>query len=347
MKRTACPGLSQGVCNFFVHALVEIVCFALLRAYFTAESGLLWGIALCFDFFAFVPQGLIGSLFHRHGPLDLGSAGSLLMLLSLFLIGDSAGLPSLLGLVLLALGNALLHEAGAISTTARSGGRLFHSALFVAGGSFGVVTGQYLGGLAGFDKYWLILPLALIEALVLLTNRTWLKKDPVYPVFALVKAPEKRTFITLAAFGVTAARSFIGYAIPISWRKEVWQSFLLFAMMGAGKALGGWLSDRFGARRVGVASTLLCIPFLLFGKDLMLVSILGVFCFSLTMSITFGMLLSIGGEKPGTAFGVTTLGLFTGLLPVFLFGSFGYLTNGVLILVLSLGSAWLLNKTLN
>ena len=117
-------------------------------------------------------------------------------------------------------------------------------------------------------------------------------------------------------------------------------------MMGAGKALGGWLSDRFGARRVGVLSTLLCIPFLLFGRDLMLVSILGVFCFSLTMSITYGMLLSVMGDRPGVAFGITTLGLFVGLLPVFAFGSFGYAVNSGLIVALSLGSAYLLNRTL-
>ena len=208
------------------------------------------------------------------------------------------------------------------------------------------VTGQVLGGTLHISRYWLLIPLALIQVLVLLTNHRWLQRDVVYPQFDLVKTPDRHSAVCLTAFAVTAVRSFIGYAIPISWKKELWQSFFLFGMMGLGKALGGYLADRFGARRVGVVSTLLCIPFLLFGKELMLVSVFGVFCFSLTMSITFGMLLSVIRESPGSAFGVTTAALFAGLLPVFLFGSFGYLANGILIVLLSLGSAYALNRTL-
>ena len=89
--------------------------------------------------------------------------------------------------------------------------------------------------------------------------------------------------IVLTAFMVTTVRSFIGYAIPISWKKELWQSFVMFSAMGTGKALGGILSDRFGARVVGVASTLCCVPFLLVGDNRMLISIIGIFLFSLTM----------------------------------------------------------------
>ena len=346
MKRTRYTGLDQGVCYFIVHALVEIVCFTILSAYFTRDGGILWAIALTFDFFAFVIQGPIGDLNARFKTLDIGSIGAGLMLAGVLLISGSTGFPSLAGLVFLAVGNAFLHEAGAVSTTVMSGGRLFHSALFVAGGSFGVVTGQVLGGVLHLPKAWLLLPLAAIEVLVLLTNRRWLKRDAVYPVFDLVKTPGRRSALCLAAFAVTAVRSFIGYAIPISWKKELWQSFFLFGMMGLGKALGGYLADRFGARRTGVWSTVLCIPFLLFGKDLMLVSVFGVFCFSLTMSITFGMLLSVIRESPGSAFGVTTAALFAGLLPVFFFGSFGYLANSILIVILSLGSAYVLNRTL-
>lgn len=339
-------GLSQGIGYFFVHALVELVCFAILSGYFTLEGGIIWTIALVYDFFAFVLQGPIGDLNRRCKVLDIGSIGTALMLAGVLMITGSSGFLNILGLILLALGNAFLHEAGAISTTVMSGGKLLHSALFVAGGSFGLITGQVLGGVLKISRFWLLLPLAVIELLVLLTNRRWLNQAVRYPDFDLVKQPDRHSAVCLAAFAVTAVRSFIGYAIPISWKKELWQSFLLFGMMGLGKALGGYLADRFGARRVGVWSTILCIPFLLFGKDLMPVSVFGVFCFSLTMSITFGMLLSVIRESPGSAFGVTTAALFVGLLPVFLFGSFGYLANSILIVILSLGSAFVLNRTL-
>lgn len=65
--------------------------------------------------------------------------------------------------------------------------------------------------------------------------------------------------IVLVAFGVTTARAYVGYAIPISWNKTVWQSVLLFFIMGAGKAVGGYLSDKIGAKKTGVLSTIICI----------------------------------------------------------------------------------------
>ena len=145
---------------------------------------------------------------------------------------------------------------------------------------------------------------------------------------------------------VTLVRSFIGYAIPISWKKEEWQSFLLFFSMGCGKAFGGWLADKLGAYKVGVATTLLAIPFLVLGDSVMVVSIVGIFLFSMTMSITFGMFLSVIKNNPGFAFGLTTIALATGALPVVIFGTFDKLLNIVLVVVLSLLCAWFLHKTL-
>ena len=338
--------LIQGVDYFIVHVLVEIVCFTILYNYFTQNGVLIFLIALLFDTFAFVTQGFMGELNAHHKTLDIGSIGTLLMLIGLLMITGNSGIINVLGIVIMATGNAFLHEAGAISTTIVSEGKLFHSALFVAGGSFGVITGQTMGNY-GVSKFWMLIPLALIEIIVLSSNHRWLKKDVTYPKFDLVDTNNNGiVFICLAALIVTTCRSFIGYAIPISWKKELWQSFLLFGMMGFGKAFGGYLSDKFGAKKVGVLSTLGCIPFLLIGNNFMIISILGVFCFSLTMSITFGMLLSVIKENPGVAFGVTTVGLYIGILPVFIFGKFETILSDIVIVILSLLSAYLLNKCL-
>ena len=122
--------------------------------------------------------------------------------------------------------------------------------------------------------------------------------------------------------------------------------FILFFVMGVGKGIGGLLADRYGARRVGVISTLTCIPFLLLGKDVMMISILGVFLFSMTMSITFGMLMSVIPDDPGLAFGMTTIGLFLGVCPMLIWGSFGDRMNGVLVVALSVVCAGGLGITL-
>ena len=47
------------------------------------------------------------------------------------------------GLIILCLGNACIHVRGAEITLNNSYGKLSHSAIFVAGGSFGVITGKF------------------------------------------------------------------------------------------------------------------------------------------------------------------------------------------------------------
>ena len=224
-------------------------------------------------------------------------------------------------------------------------GKLSHSAIFVGGGSFGVIIGQTIGGQHASIIIAMILCI-IIAFLIQITNRDWLIEDRKIPNFNLAKENVNPWIVILVAFLVVTVRAYIGYAIPISWKKELWQSFLLFFVMGFGKVMGGVLSDKFGAKNVGVFSTLACIPFLLIGNNNMLISIVGVFMFSLTMSISFGTLLSVIKNSPGLAFGVTTIGLFLGIIPSF-FVSISTVMNMVLIITLSIACAIGMYKTLN
>ena len=141
---------------------------------------------------------------------------------------------------MIALGNAVIHVCGAVSTVSTGGGRLFPSALFVGGGSFGVIIGQTMGSM-GMSKWFLLIPLALIEVLILMTNKDWLKAEIKYPRYSITDKNVSMAVIVAVAFLVTMTRSYLGYAIPISWKKELWQAFLLFFSMGIGKAAAdGW-----------------------------------------------------------------------------------------------------------
>ena len=331
---------NTGIKYFIVHACVEIVCFYLLRYHYPVIlSGI---IALVFDFFAFLPQGVIGDFIIRHKNLPYETIGNGLMLVSVFLVWSPYKTVHVTGYIVLAIGNAILHECGAISTVADSNGRLFPSSLFVSGGSFGLVIGQTLG-IYGLPPYFLIIPLAVSE-ICSLSARASLRKEN-YPDFDCVNKKIPAGIILLAAFLVTSVRSYIGYAIPISWNKEVWQSFFLFFILGLGKALGGLLADTIGFRKTAWLGTLVAVPFLLFGDKLMVVSCIGVFFFSMTMSITFAMCLSVLKRNPGMAFGITTAALFLGLLPVF-FVRFDIFVNAILITAFSLLSFVLLFHTL-
>lgn len=333
-------GNLTGTKYFFVHACVEIVCFYLLRIHFpTAMAG---AIALSYDFFAFLPQGLIGDFIIKHRKIPYESIGNALMGVSAFMILAPGDALHYAGYIVLAVGNAILHECGAIATVAESEGKIFPSALFVSGGSFGVVIGQTMG-VAGVSPWWLLIPLAASE-LFCLSAKVSVRKEH-YPEFHVVSPKVSAGLVLLIAFIVTSVRSYIGYAIPISWNKQLWQSFFLFFIMGAGKALGGLMADTVGVRKTAFIGTLAAIPFLLFGDKVMVVSCIGVFFFSMTMSITFAMCLSILKTNPGLAFGITTAGLFIGLLPAF-FIQFSQTVNAVLLTVFSVLSFVLLRYTL-
>ena len=138
----------------------------------------------------------------------------------------------------------------------------------------------------------------------------------------------------------------MGYGIPTSWNKTTIQTIIFFVIMGLGKALGGILSDRFGIRKIALISTLGAIPFLCFGDNIMLISILGVMMFSMTMSITLAILVSVLKGTPGLAFGLTTIGLFLGTAPIFFIKITSKLLNISLIIISSILCCYILMKIL-
>lgn len=329
-----------GIKYFFVHMCAEIICFHLLRFYYPTElAGI---IALTYDFFAFAPQGIIGDFIKKYKTLPYESAAHIFMLLSVFLVSSSFKAVHITGYVFLAIGNAILHECGAIATIADSEGKIFPSALFVAGGSFGLVIGQTLG-IYRVSLFILIIP-AVVSWVLTFSAKESVRAEK-FPGFKSTYTKMGPVIILAAAFAVTAVRSYIAYAIPISWKKELWQTFFLFFTMGIGKGIGGYVSDRIGARKTALFATLSSIPFLIFGENIMVLSIIGVCLFSMTMSITFEMALSVLPQNPGLAFGVTTLGLFVGFIPTF-FVQFERSVNIVLVIMLSVLCFAILYKTL-
>lgn len=327
-----------------LHICVEVICFAILFSLFYEKGiGLLYIYALIYDFLAFVPQVFFGIIYDNLIDAKLEYIAVFLFLISIFF---SALFPiKWLILLFMTLANAILHEMGAIITTSISNGNLSHSAIFVGGGSFGVIIGQVIG-IYDISLYFLLIPLVVITLIILITRKELRKENRHFPEFNLVKKEINYKTIIFTAFIIVCVRSFIGYAIPISWKKEIWQSVLLFSIMGIGKILGGILSDLFGVKKVGILSTLICIPFLIFGDNIMIVSIIGVFLFSMTMSITFGMILSVMNKNVGLSFGITTIGLFLGVFPVFIFGLPTKIINIGLITILSMICSYGFHKIL-
>ena len=205
-----------------------------------------------------------------------------------------------------------MHVAGAETTLRNSEGKLAHSAIFVSGGSFGVITGRLLAS-SVFPFYGILVMVLTMIPFILLADTYDTEESDSENACAKFQYASKNIapflIIILAVF-VVIVRGYMGYGIPTAWNKTVFQTVLLYVIMGIGKALGGILSDSFGIRKVAVLSTVLAIPFLCFGDNLMIISLIGVMFFSMTMAITLGILVSVLPKKPGLAFGFTTIGLF-------------------------------------
>ena len=334
-------GIKTGYLYFYVHFIVEVVCFFYLSRV-TNNSMFVWLVPFIYDGLAFVPQSLIGYVKDKYPKLNVGLIGIILLIIS-YLIFGLTDITVYVSLVILCLGNAFLHVAGAEVTLKASGGKLSPAAIFVSGGSFGVVTGRLLAR-TSINPLILLLPILTLIPFTMLAE-TYVDKKSNTKKFNYVKENIKPALVILIAVFVVIIRGYMGYGIPTSWNKTTIQLVIFFFTMGIGKALGGILSDKFGIRKVAIASTLLAIPFLCFGDNLMLVSLIGVMFFSMTMAITLGILVSVLKESPGLAFGLTTIGLFLGTAPIF-FVKLTMLGNIIFIIVLSIVCTLLLSYVL-
>jgi hypothetical protein len=236
-----------------------------------------------------------------------------------------------------------MHICGAEDTLKSAEGTLSPSAIFVSGGSFGVITGKLLAKTT-INPLILIIPILSMIPFILLAS-TYLNKQSNTKKFDYVKKTVNPELVIVIAVFVVIIRGYMGYGIPTSWNKTTIQTVILFCTMGIGKCLGGLLSDAYGIRKIGTISTLIAIPFLCFGNDLMIVSLLGVMMFSMTMSITLAILASVYKDRPGLAFGFTTIGLFLGTAPIF-FINISKVANIVMIVVLSIACSLVLRLLL-
>ena len=323
MKRTLSTEASGWIYGF-IHFSVEVCCFYFLFSRLE-KSELWWSYAFAFDALAFIPQCFLGAWLDQLRREYFGGIGCLLLIVALFIPFD---MPAL---VILTLGNAMVHIAGAKQTLSGTNGRITPCGTFVAGGSFGVITGQLLGGM-GEQYIWIPLLCMIISAMLcVFVSMRHDSSDMEFTIVHSSKIP--LGLVVFLAFLSAAVRSYVAYAIPISWKKETIHAIFLFSSMGLGKYLGGVLCDHIGYQKTASLSLILSLPFLLFGNQLMFVSLIGVGLFSMTMPVTVGILASALPKSPCFAFGITTVA------PSFFVRPEGLLANQIIVLCLTLLAA--------
>ena len=151
-------GVGVGFLYFYVHFVTEILCFFVLSRYVGTNTDF-WAYYLFFDMLAFVPQSPIGYACDKHPRLQVGIPGLALMSIALVVWHTGLFQTPIVSLVILCLGNACTHVAGAEVTLRTARGKLGPSAIFVSGGSFGVITGTLLSPTT--LPYWTLIVLAM------------------------------------------------------------------------------------------------------------------------------------------------------------------------------------------
>ena len=324
--------LEVGYLYFYIHLITEILCFFCL-ARIVGDSIILWIMPLIYDVFAFAPQSLIGYINDKYPKINFGTIGVILLVFGLITNFTNTLPGDYTELIILAIGNACLHVAGAEATLSTSNGKLSPSAIFVGGGSFGVILGKIISGTN--CSFWLMAILGLTMIPFILLADTYKKETDYCQNFNYHNDKMNPKLLILLVVIIVIVRGYMGYGIPTSWNKTLIQTILLYFTMGIGKALGGILSDIFGMRKVALISIVGALPFMLFGNKLMFISLFGILMFSMTMSITLGLLVSVLKKTPGLAFGLTTIGLLLGTLPIFFIQITSFILNSIIIIVLS------------
>lgn len=320
-----------GLLYFIIHFLVEITSFYVLTSYFSTP--IVWGICLLYDSLAFVPQGFFGFLRDKGIRINFAVLGTLLTSLSLVLLHFDVN--AVIVTIAVALGNCLVHIHGAELTLRSSPGKIAPSAVFVSGGSFGVVTGKLLST-HGIAVPWILtlnlmtfIPIYIAEKLKAGDGEDNLKQ------YHFSNEKINGVAVVLLATFVVIVRAYMGYGIPTTWNKTELQTVLLYGSMGVGKGLGGILADKIGIRLTALISTVGALPFMIFGAEQMEISLIGIALFSMTMAVTLALIVSRLQRYPGVAFGFTTVGLFLGTLPFFFFRIGSVLVNDVIITLLT------------
>lgn len=241
--------------------------------------------------------------------------------------------------VIAGIGNACFHVGCGIAVLKRFPGRASEPGIFVSTGAFGVYLAPILASQSGRTFYLLTIGILVMVICGVWLIRSGRKSQRDETDTAVPAEPDPRVFLPAgvpAVLILTAAggllltvllRSYAGTIMAFSWRSVPLLALLFTLGIVMGKMLGGVVGDRIGWMKTAVASLLAAAGLFLIAADHPAAGILAVFLFNMTMPITLAALADLMKDRPGTAFGMTTLMLFLGTVPS-LFASVGMADKG-------------------
>jgi len=301
-----------------IHFIVDLACAILVTNVVTQKMGLginLFVAVLLYNFFAFAMQLPIGIMADKINKNAICSA------IGCVLVAIAFGFSSLgmIACVIAGIGNAMFHVGGGIDVLNISNKKATLSGIFVSTGAMGIFLGGKSGSV-GFDTYSIVIFVLLISAMALL----WLYnqiKDKVKNEKVILPTTSKNEMIAIACLIITVAiRGYVGLILSFEWKSNMILAFISILAVVFGKMLGGVIGDKIGFTKISLLSLGVSAFLFIFAFDNSILGILAILFFNMTMPITLTALSNILFNNKGMAFGLLTVALFIGAVPVF----FGY-----------------------
>ncbi|NMC36297.1 MFS transporter [Candidatus Beckwithbacteria bacterium] len=320
----------------FAHFLVDAACAGLVYSLSIGSqfAGLnFFFLIVLYNVFAFGFQPLIGFIVDSYRlPRFSAIIGYGLIVISLLV----ASLLPTLSFFLAGFGNAFFHVGGGIVSLSINPGKATAPGLFVAPGALGLFIGMIAGKSNTSLFYWVVLLLlAGVTTLLLPAPKT------IYNYIKKVAKIRYGTIIILLLLASISVRALVGMAVFFPWKSNILLLAILTLAAGSGKGMGGIVADKLGWVKTSVGALVLSIPFLYLGAAYPLLGIAGMLLFQMTMPVTLVALAMLLPGSPGFTFGLTTLALLLGALPV-MFAYHGFFTQPIINSLTIVGSAAIL-----
>lgn len=305
-----------------IHAVVDFACAMLLAGLVSPRISdnvyLLSTVYLTYNFFAFAMQFPIGIIADSLDKNALVSAIGCLVVAAAYLLYPVGFLAAIVA----GIGNAMFHVGGGIDVLNISNRKATLPGVFVATGALGLYVGAQCRTL-GWDRYPVTVIVLAASAVVLVllyrkAHGSFAIRNERPPI---LREYTRTELIIAGCMLVTIGiRGGFGLVMNFTWKNSFRIGLLTVCAVVLGKMLGGLLGDLLGWRRTTVISLALSAVLFLFAYDTMIIGIAAVFLFNMSMPITLTALANHFERQRGMAFGMTTVALFVGSIPVF----FGY-----------------------
>lgn len=301
----------------FLHMLVDFLCIYSLMMSTTIFRGSIKGLLILYNIMAFGTQLIFGYILDKRRNKHAGEMGVYIVVIGALLYQykvTSVPINYVLATIV-GLGNSLFHVGTGINVIKSANGRLADLGIFVSSGTLGVLLGRL-----SIDLDFNRLLITVMIALVISSLYTWiLRKDidnEVEKTYCNIHNIKYKNYIIIwITFISVVARSLTGWISPEININNLWLIAPILVFIG--KTIGGLIVDRLGIRDTAILVMVLAIVTNLMSLVYSPFALIGIVCNNMLMSITLGIMVSVIEQYPGFSFGLTTLALLIGTLPVF------------------------------